>query len=545
MKQNHSQYGGSSLLGILGIGAVLGVIGLAVTQRTAQDVNDASREQRELSAKMMAESGIIKLEQQIDAGAIVIKCDTKTIESTAALPTAMTFDKKSQQLSIKICTPPSSSDKNIFETINVSDPTQADLFDPTTCELYADVVIKAKSFQCAQKMVIVNSDATIWKRSLESKGTDKRPKKMAKVDIDARISVEPGAPSTPPPVAYGPAKCTPFCKPASYSRCAAGLDRDTNPNGCNSRCTSQSCWDAFKGGIGSSDWMMNAVKNNVTIGYMYDPRIKICTGATATIPQGVGSTVLSGPKTLQTCNYFLTCQTAATAVCGCDGRTFGSPEQAFGAGVTTFRPGSCQDPWDDAPNCYCPLGQVWSKGTSKCVDKPSTTACVGASGSLKQINTYVETILMPGYPKPVPTQFQRFETTISDPVCGCNAVTYRHECDAIDDGLKTWTKGACMLQEDMKGPVKAAPFQKHAQSLDDNNKGKGWTCTVQGVSHCADKNWKATGLKKVDAIREAQKACGLANAAVDPKSGLLYMTYMKTGYMAYLCCGNPASCTPN
>lgn len=35
-------------------------------------------------------------------------------------------------------------------------------------------------------------------------------------------------------------------------------------------------------------------------------------------------------------------------------------------------------------------------------------------------------------------------TTIYDPVCGCNDVTYSNECRATANGVVLWSKGPCI-----------------------------------------------------------------------------------------------------
>lgn len=37
--------------------------------------------------------------------------------------------------------------------------------------------------------------------------------------------------------------------------------------------------------------------------------------------------------------------------------------------------------------------------------------------------------------------------TVEDPVCGCNAVTYKNECSALNAGVTSWIKGACCKKD--------------------------------------------------------------------------------------------------
>ncbi|MFB6374647.1 MAG: Kazal-type serine protease inhibitor family protein [Bradymonadaceae bacterium] len=114
-------------------------------------------------------------------------------------------------------------------------------------------------------------------------------------------------------------------------------------------------------------------------------------------------------------------------VCGCDGKTYASPPQAHANGVSVASSGACarpsKKPCGPSSTGKCPDGEV-------CIF-PEDTNC-GADGD-------GECLTKPTMCPPV-----------SNPVCGCNGVTYVNECRAQKNGITVDFHGSCDSSNSMK-----------------------------------------------------------------------------------------------
>ncbi len=104
-------------------------------------------------------------------------------------------------------------------------------------------------------------------------------------------------------------------------------------------------------------------------------------------------------------------------VCGCDGNTYGNGCMAQAAGVTVASKGQCADPVGSCVigakgqcaagySCIGPEGQCTGKGTCK---TGMTIKC----------------------------------SSVADPVCGCDGITYNNSCMALVAGMTVASKGEC------------------------------------------------------------------------------------------------------
>ncbi|HYQ04148.1 MAG TPA: Kazal-type serine protease inhibitor domain-containing protein [Polyangiaceae bacterium] len=109
-------------------------------------------------------------------------------------------------------------------------------------------------------------------------------------------------------------------------------------------------------------------------------------------------------------------------VCGCDSKTYGNDCEAATNGFSVLHTGACEDPSSGA-TCGGLLGTACAK--SEYCNFPVATAC----GSSDQTGTC--------------TRIPQVCDTISDPVCGCDNVTYSSECVAASKGTSVLHKGAC------------------------------------------------------------------------------------------------------
>ncbi len=108
------------------------------------------------------------------------------------------------------------------------------------------------------------------------------------------------------------------------------------------------------------------------------------------------------------------CPAVVLPVCGCDGATYGNACEALRAGVTVAHPGPCDLTTGCLPG-QCPPG----------------TACVALPGTCD--------VGAPSLCLPVPGDCG----LLSDPVCGCDGVTYTSLCDAAGNGGGMMHPGPC------------------------------------------------------------------------------------------------------
>jgi hypothetical protein len=129
------------------------------------------------------------------------------------------------------------------------------------------------------------------------------------------------------------------------------------------------------------------------------------------------------------------CDLIGAPVCGCDGQTYGNACEANLAGVSVERSGECET--DPNPVCGGITGAQCESG-SFC-NFPPETMC----GSGDQTGTC----------EPIPSGC----TKESNPVCGCDRVTYGNPCMAHLAGAAVASSGACDAEPEFCGGI--AGFQ--------------------------------------------------------------------------------------
>jgi hypothetical protein len=138
----------------------------------------------------------------------------------------------------------------------------------------------------------------------------------------------------------------------------------------------------------------------------------ICPSATefCELPAGICDTVANASGTCVVRST--SCSTTVNPVCGCDGIPYSNDCERQAAGVSKLKDGAC-----DAVPCTT----NGSCGSQQFCELP-TGAC-GQQGSCA--------------PKPASCD------ATSQPVCGCNGVTYTNDCDRQAAGIPKRKDGAC------------------------------------------------------------------------------------------------------
>ena len=131
-----------------------------------------------------------------------------------------------------------------------------------------------------------------------------------------------------------------------------------------------------------------------------------CYAEAAGVTTYTEGTCFSGCVNPAQMNPNATCAAVYEPVCGCNGITYPNACEATKAGVVSFTAGPC----GNNSNCYDP-NYVVTNGFAVLnpITRVITTTC----------------------------------PQVSDPVCGCNGITYTNACTAEANGIRSYTRGSC------------------------------------------------------------------------------------------------------